>query len=193
MHINKNHENMVKNRGDKYNYILTYDKGDITIDKGKIIKYKSEYMRVKCPYCGKEYDVKVNGFRSGNNCSHCCNKYENSFAYHIQVELGEPLNKYWDWEKNTVNPYLIYRHSDVEIWIKCINTDYHNSYKTSCMRFYKRYSCPYCSHRGGKVHPKDSFAQYHIDNTDPNFLEKYWSDKNTLDPWELPPKSDKKV
>lgn len=38
-----------------------------------------------------------------------------------------------------------------------------------------------------------SFAEYHIKNTDPNFLEKYWSDKNTLNPWEIGSYSNKKV
>ena len=38
-----------------------------------------------------------------NKCRYCCNKYENSYAYHIQIELNEPLEKYWDFEKNTLN------------------------------------------------------------------------------------------
>ena len=41
------------------------------------------------------------------------------------------------------------------------------------------------------THPKDSFAQYHIDNTDEDFIEKYWSDKNTIDPFSIAPNSNK--
>ena len=53
--------------------------------------------------------MELYSFARGNKskCNYCCNSYENSFAYYIQVELGESLNKYWNWEKNTVNPYLI--------------------------------------------------------------------------------------
>lgn len=190
MYYNEKHENIVKSRLDDYVYIGSYSSNEITID-GK--KSKSNIIRVKCPYCNNEYDVRISGFKRGDKCSNCCNEYERSFAYHIQVELGEPLNKYWDWEKNTVNPYLIPKRSDRKIWIKCTNKDYHDSYKVSCGHFYEGNRCPYCKLSSGKIHPKDSFAQYHIDNTDPNFLEKYWSDKNTLDPWKLAPRTSKKI
>lgn len=269
MRIKEEHRIIVEERG--YEYIGTYNKGEYTIDKNKLMEW-SEYIRVKCYYCGVDYDVTISSFKNGVNCSHCCNKYDNSFAYHIQQELKEPLNKYWDWDKNTVNPYLIYRSSSKQkVWIKCAEVKYHESHYTSCNNFleskrcpycsgrkvhprdsfaqnvidkfgrnyfeklwnngnkfnpweitpqsnrkvilnciekeyHKPYTvvagdysgnngggCPYCSHASGKVHSKDSFAQYHIDNTDPNFLEKYWSDKNTLNPWELAPNCTKKI
>lgn len=119
--------------------------------------------------------------------------YKNSFAYYIQQELKEPLSKYWDWDKNVLNPYLISKRSGKKIWIKCTKIDYHDSYITTCGHFYDGRRCPYCSHRMNKVHPKDSFAQWGIDNVDKNFLIKYWSNKNTLDPWKLAPRSHKKV
>lgn len=72
-----------------------------------------------------------------------------------------------------------------------IKKDYHGSYKLTCNKFYNKRRCPYCKSK--KVHINDSFAQYHIDNTDKNFLEKYWSDKNTLNPFELSFRSGKKV
>ncbi|WP_297136151.1 zinc-ribbon domain-containing protein [Terrisporobacter sp.] len=189
MYYNENHSKKVEERG--YIYIYTYERYEYTLDK-HILNLKCKYVRIKCPYCNIEYDIDLYLFNKGSNCTHCCNKYENSFAYHIQVELGEPLNKYWDWEKNTVNPYLIYKNSGKKIWIKCTMVKYHNVYKTNPNRFVvNKKICPYCSKH--KVHPKDSFAQYHIDNTDPNFLEKYWSDKNTLNPWKISPKSSKKI
>ena len=106
MYYNKEHEEKVNNRGDGYIYIGSYKCGEKTID-GKCSKSLS-YIRVKCPYCGKEYDITLGGFINNKyKCSNCCHSYENSFTYYIQVELQEPLNKYWDWNKNTVNPYLI--------------------------------------------------------------------------------------
>ena len=188
MYYNEKHAKVVEQRGDNYQYIGSYKKGDI-LNNGNVAK--ESYIRVKCPYCKIEYDVRKQGFKRGNKCDYCCNEYEKSFAYHIEVELQEPLNKYWDWEKNTINPYYIYKNSKHKVWIKCTKTDYHDSYEVSCINFGKGKRCSYCANR--KIHPKDSFAQYHINNTDKDFLEKYWSDKNTLDPWKISPQSNKKI
>lgn len=190
MYYNEEHENIVKSRKDGYVYIGTYLSSEITID-GK--KSRSDIIRIKCPYCSNEYDIRMGGFKRGDKCNRCCNKYERSLAHYIQDELGESLDKYWDWDKNTLSPYLVARRSDKKVWIKCDKTDYHDSYEVSCGHFYEGNRCPYCRLVNGKVHPKDSFAQYHINNTDSDFLEKYWSEKNTLDPWKLAPRTIKKV
>ena len=187
MYTNEEHKKVVENRG--YGYIGSYDRKEITID-GKNKKRNDSYIRVKCPYCGAEYDIRLSSFKRGNKCYKCCNKYKDSFAYYIQQELGEGLNKYWDWEKNKLNPYFISKGTDKKIWIKCDKTDYHGSYLTTCSNFYNDSRCPYCINH--KIHPKDSFAQYCINNIDKSFLEKYWSDKNTIDPFVLSPNSKKR-
>lgn len=107
-------------------------------------------------------------------------KYKNSFAYHIEVELGEPLDKYWDYEKNTVNPYHIKRGSAKKVWIKCQEKDYHGSYEIQCRNFIVGSRCSYCSGTK-KVHPLDSFGQYLRDN---NMLH-LWSNKNNIDPFTI--------
>ncbi len=191
MYYNKEHRKELINRKG-YEYIGSYKTNEITMD-GKNKSKRQSYIRIKCSYCGNEYDVLMSNFKRGINCSNCCNSYENSFAYHIQQELKEPLNKYWDWEKNELNPYCITEQSNKIIWIKCDKVDYHNSYPTTPNRFYIGNRCPYCTTRNGKVHPKDSFAQWGIDNIDKNFLTKYWSPKNTLNPWELTPRSSNKI
>ena len=186
MYFNEKHNQIVISRGDNYTYICSYKTNEITIDNKK----SKSHIRVKCPYCGMEYDVRLDNFEKGHSCSHCCNKYENSFAYYIQVELGEGLNKYWDWKKNTVNPYLIYKSkggNDGKVWIKCTKTDYHGSYETLPNNFYNGTRCPYCVNQ--KVHPKDSFAQWGIDTFGDDFLEKYWSDKNIINPFEISPQT----
>lgn len=183
MYFNEKHKERVENRGDGYTYIGSYRTNEITID-GK--KSKS-HIRVKCPYCGKEYDVRLEGFNKGNKCNYCCNYYEKSLAYYIQQELKEPLNKYWDWKRNNLNPYLIYKGARKIVYIKCIENNQHGSYKTTCDDFYLGYRCPYCSHASGKVHPMDSFGQWAIDNVDKDFMKKYWSPKNTIDPFEIAP------
>lgn len=182
MYFNEEHNQIVIDRGDNYIYIGTYKCGEITIDNKK----SKSHIRVKCPYCEMEYDVRLDNFKKGGSCNYCCNKYENSFAYYIQVELGEGLNKYWDWKKNTVNPYLISKcknRSNEKVWIKCTKTDYHDSYEMSPHNFYKGQRCPYCA--GKKVHLKDSFGQWLIDTYGNDAIEKYWSPKNTLNPFKI--------
>ena len=118
-------------------------------------------------------------------CNQC-----NSFGQHLINTFGEnALELYWDYEKNKINPFDIAKNSHEDVWIKCRAISYHPSYKIQCSSFYKGNRCPYCSNK--KVHPKDSFAQYHIDNTDPDFIEKYWSEKNTIDPFSIAPNSTK--
>lgn len=188
MYYNKNHEDIVEER--KYKYIGSYKTNEITIDDKNKNK-RQNYIRVKCLYCEKEYDIRLSSVKEGRKCINCCNSYENSFAYYIQQELKEPLNKYWDWERNELNPYLIYKGSRNKIWIKCDKVDYHESYEIACNNFYKGDRCPYC--RKTKVHPKDSFAQWGINTFGKDFLTKYWSPKNTLNPWKLAPQSNKKI
>lgn len=192
MKIVQSYKEKVEERG--YVYIGTYGKGEYTKDKNYFMKYSCRYIRVKCPYCGTEYDIKIQLFLNGNKCTHCCNKYENSFAYYIQQELGEPLNKYWDWEKNTVNPYLIYKSSSKQkVWIKCTETDYHGSYEIACSHFTNNKRCSYCA-RHSIVHPKDSLAQWLIDNLGDDALNIYWDyDKNELNPWAISYGSGKNV
>ena len=121
------------------------------------------------------------------NCSKC-----NSFAQHGITKYGEDfLKKFWDFEKNVVNPWNISKSSNVKIWIKCQTVEYHGSYCVSPKVFTSGNGCPYCN--GKRVHPKDSFGQYHIDNTDKDFIEKYWGTKNTKSAFEYMPRSRKYV
>lgn len=188
MYQNLKHKEIVENRGDDYRYIGSYKHSEITID-GKSCK-NGAMIRVRCPFCGSEYDVRLIGFRNGNKCTRCCNSYINSFAYHIEVELGENLNDYWDWEKNNelnISPYYISKATDVKnskpfkVWVKCAKKDYHDSYPITPFHFYEGNRCPQC--RGFKIHPKDSFGSIYPSKA------KYWSKNNDKSPYEVPPKS----
>ena len=84
-------------------------------------------------------------------------RYEESFAYHIEVELGLDINKIWNWQKNTVSPYEITKQSNKKVWLYCQEKDYHNDeggYEVSCNSFYRGCRCGYCYNR--KVHKLDS-------------------------------------
>ena len=199
MYYNEKHKEIVENKEGNYSYVGSYRLKEVTIDS-KNKKMNKTYIRVECPYCGKKYDVRLDHFKKGIRCSHCCNKYENSFAYYIQQELEESLNKYWDWERNNelgINPYCISKAtSQLKIWIRCDKIKYHKSYDLTPAHFVRGDRCPYCSTRRGKVHPKDSFAQWGINTFGDDFLEKYWSEKNNelgIDPWKITHCSLKKI
>ena len=193
MYYNEKHKRRVEQRSDGYNYIGTYKCNEITID-GKNKKHNANYIRVKCPYCGKEYDVQnCDFFIRKRVCGFCCNKYENSFAYYIQVELGEGLNKYWDWKENSKNPYYIYAGSSTDkVKLKCDKTNYHDGYMLFPNNFKRGDRCPQCTNHHGNVHPKDSFGQWLIDTYGNDAIEKYWSKKNIINPFEISKGSDDK-
>ncbi|MCI7208482.1 MAG: zinc-ribbon domain-containing protein [Clostridium sp.] len=116
---------------------------------------------------------------------------KNSFAQYLIEEYGDnALELYWDYDKNTVDPWSINKGSQKKIWIKCQEKDYHGSYEISCNNFVNGYRCPYC--RNYKVHPNDSLGQYIIDNYGEEFLWKIWSNKNEISPFEVAPHSNKK-
>ena len=194
MYYNEKHKKRVIERGDGYTYIGSYRRKEETID-GKNKKHNANYIRVKCPYCGNEYDVQnCDFFIRKIICGSCCNLYENSFAYHIQMELGEGLNKYWDWKENDLNPYLIYVGSSTnKVKLKCNKTNYHDNYTMFPNMFKRGDRCPQCTNHHGNVHPNESFGQWLIDEFGKNAIKKYWSPKNTLDPFKLSKGSDKYI
>lgn len=146
----------------------------------------------KCP---KEYHISelksINTITSHNQriiCQKC-----NSFAqYHINNTDVNFLEKYWDYEKNIISPWDIVPTAKMFVWIKCSNVKYHESYYVHCSNFtIGGTRCPYC--KGKKTHPKDSFAQWGIDNICEDFLEKYWSNKNILNPFNIPKSTHKQI
>ena len=107
------------------------------------------------------YNRKYNKFKIGR-IKHPI-RYEESFAYHIEVELGLNLDDIWNWEKNDklgINPYETYRSSNKKVWLYCLEHDYHNDYggyEITCGHFLNGKRCSYCR-KQQKLHPKDSLA-----------------------------------
>ena len=124
-------------------------------------------------------------------CSFC-----NSFAqWGIDNIDNDFLEKYWDYDKNiALDPWKVpFRaRPTTPIYIKCQIDSEHGSYLTFPDHFVSGSRCPYCSHAA--VLPKDSFAQWGIDNIGTDFLNKYWDyDKNIVDPMKLHKKSNKLI
>lgn len=171
----------------EYEYIRSFRRGD-RLPNSKIVG-DSPYIQIKHKYCGNIYETQAAHFiNSRKRCGKCCGSYENSFAYYIEQELREPLEKYWDFDKNTVNPYLISKKTDVvNIWIKCTEVKYHGSYNTNCYIFYSGCKCPYCNpFASNKVHPLDSFGYKHFDKA------QSWHPDNKISPFRVALNSGKK-
>lgn len=128
-------------------------------------------------------------------CNLYCIQCRSIAQWLIDIYGENALKLYWDYEKNgDLDPWTIKSSSHIKIWIKCKEKDYHGSYEIQCDNFTKHEArCPYCNKNSGKVHPLDSLGQYIINNYGEEFLYKIWSDKNTISPFKICPKSNKKV
>lgn len=171
----------------EYIFKDSFSRGQTDTD-GKIVK-TSPRIFIKHIYCGSEYVVETTAFiNQRKRCGKCCGSYEKSFAYHIEQELKQDLNNIWDFEKNTVNPYHISKSSNIKVWIKCQEKDYHGSYDIRAQHYVNAKSrCPLCSKKTGKVHPLDSFGYYHLDKA------MSWYPNNVLSPFRVSCGSGKKL
>lgn len=171
----------------EYEYIRSFRDGEL-LPSGIFVN-RNIHLQVKHKYCNTTYEVEVGSFINKNiGCSKCCKTYENSFAHHIEVELGEPLEKYWDFEKNTVNPYHIYKRSHTKVWIKCqseeVNElnglkkkDYHDSYTVVSSDFAIGRRCSYCHSKS--LHTYDSFGYHNPEKA------QSWSINNDISPFRV--------
>jgi len=132
----------------------------------------------------------TNGHKESFNCKQC-----NSIGQYLIDLYGEnALEMYWDYQKNTLNPWTTDKCGTKRIFIICQNKDYHNSYSVTCASFSSMNSrCPLCCNFNGKVHPIDSLGQYITDTFGKQFLNSIWSDKNNKSPFKYTPFSKSKI
>ncbi|HSQ89721.1 hypothetical protein, partial [Romboutsia sp.] len=144
--IEQRYKHEVEKTGE-YEYIRSFRQGDM-LPNGKVVK-GSPCIQVRHLYCGRVYEVKSGQFINvGIRCSKCCQKYENSIAHYIEVDLGSPLEKYWS-KYNKINPYHTFKCSKNRIWIKCENSK-HSDYETYPYVFTKGHRCKFCSTSKGE-------------------------------------------
>lgn len=171
--------------------ILDYWDYELNNYKPNEILYRTnKKFYFKCPKNIHQSELKsINSFVGGHEGSIECKKC-NSFAQWGIDNLGEDfLEKYWDYEKNTVDPWEISKCiNKPKVWIKCQEKYYHGSYDTILNNFVNNESrCPYCTIQMGKVHKFDSLGYLY-----PEVLA-IWSDKNKKSPYEYAPKSSEEV
>ena len=170
---------------DRWDYDLN-DKKPSEITYGTNKKY---YF--KCPKGLHNSELKnIVSFTSGQVNKLIC-KACVSFANWGINNIGEDfLDKYWDYEKNAVDPWIIPSQHNKKVYIKCQEKDYHESYDIKPNEFVSMNArCPYCNRNSGKVHPLDSLGKI-LQNKN---LLHLWSDKNKKSPYEYPPMSKQEV
>lgn len=91
----------------------------------------------------------------------------------------------WDWELNKKSPKEVGYQSNNKYWFKCPN-DKHEKFQRYLITLVNGKNSYFCI---GCV----SIGQFVIDNHGENYLNKLWSDKNTLDPFKIFAGSNKKV
>ncbi len=110
-----------------------------------------------------------------------------SFAvFNIEKYGDNFLEKYWDYDKNDIDPYTISKSSGKKVFIKCQEKEYHGSYSVRASDFsLDKSKCPYC--RGIKVHKLDSVGMKYP------MIFDVWSDKNQLTPYDYTVNSGKYI
>ena len=144
----------------------------------------------KVDYHGS-YPIMCISFTKGNRCGYCKGDYlvhpKDSFGQFLLDTFGiTALELYWDYDKNTIDPFEYTKYTNRKVWIKCQEKDYHGSYDIFCGDFVTGGRCGYCNSRG-KLHKLDSLGILF-----PQVLD-IWSDKNNKSPYEYRPYSNELV
>ena len=136
-------------------------------------KHKSE--KYSLPNITASRDIKNSG-----KCREC-----NSFAQYLIDLYGEnALEKYWDYDKNKLNPWNIGKSSRKYVYIKCQEKEYHGSYRILCVSFTtKGCRCSYCNDTN-TTHRLDSVGELYPK------IKEYW-DGNIEDLYSIAPFSNK--
>jgi len=174
--INNNRQDLL----DRWDYKLN------KLNPNEVGHSSNKFYYFKCQNNIHESELKsINGITNNKNSTYC--KLCNSFAQYLLNTYGEnALRLYWDYDKNTINPWDISYGSNKEVWIKCQDRDYHGSYLVNCSNFSNnRSGCPYCN--GKKVHFLDSLGSLHPESLN------IWSDKNEKSPYKYTPNSGQEV
>ena len=182
---------IIDNYGD-LNKVWSDKNGDLDPWSVSIGSDKKVWLKcTKTDYHGLYLNT-CHNFTIGQRCPYCSGRKthpKDSLGQFIIDKYGD-LNKIWSDKNGDLDPWKITKSNDKKVWVKCTKTDYHDDYLRRAAYIVTGQECPYCA--STKVHPKDSFAQYIIDNY--GDLNKVWSDKNgDLDPWSVSIGSDKKV
>lgn len=162
---------------------------DLNFIEPSAIGFGSEQsIYFKCPNNIHDSELKKIINLTRNNAYSCICSKCNSFAHWGEINLcSDFLEKYWDYDKNVINPCEISKATHKKVWIKCQEKDYHGSYEIQCNNFKNGKRCSFCN-TIYKVHIEDSLGKYLQDND----MLYMWSNKNKKSPFEISLHSNKK-
>lgn len=158
-------------------------------DPFQISKASGKKCYFKCPKDIHDSELKTLYSLTNNKVADFVCNACNSFAqWGIDTFGDDFLERYWDYDKNEVDPFKISYAYNGKVWIKCQEHEYHGSYQISCGKFsIDNKRCPYCAKTSGKIHKFDSLGYKY-----PKVLA-IWSDKNKKLPYKYSPRSGLKV
>lgn len=138
-------------------------------DYVKCVRDDGKYYCIKCVHgLQKSKDKRIKGtMENGKSFEQWC----------IETNNLEVLNR-WDFEINQCIPNKVSFTTHNKYWLKCPYGRHESELKNIrdfSLGKQKTLPCKKCS----------SFAQWGIDNLGEDFLEKYWSNNNTVNPWEI--------
>ena len=122
-----------------------YDLNQTNPDKISWCTYDEYYFKCGCSIHPSSVYSIYNLTAWGKTKEIC--RYCNSFAQYAIDKFGKDvLDIYWDYEKNTADPWLISHASKDSIWVKCTKTLEHGSHKIRPHLFLKGIGCPICAY-----------------------------------------------
>jgi hypothetical protein len=135
----------------------------------------------------EDYLIAPHEYINSKGCPFCAHKskkiyFEDSLGYAFP-----DIYKYWS-SKNETTPSDYYPNSGENVWLKCLECDWHDDYFGMINNFMKGHRCPQCGHNNfTKVHIKDSVGTKFPD------IFNIWSNKNDISPYEISSGSKKLV
>lgn len=142
----------------------------------------------KCPRGLHEDTYKpinnITGATRHNKNNYCL--YCNSFKQWCLDNNHNDLINLWDYKLNKISPDKVGYSSNNAYYFKC-KRGLHESHKHVIQAITGN------NHNLVKCKKCNSIAQYGIDNIDEDFIDKYWSDKNETNPFEIQLNSRNKI
>lgn len=153
-------------------------------DKDNVLPTSARKITWVCPR-GHEFNSSINyRVRNNSGCPYCTG-VKVLTGFNDLKTLRPDLMKYWDYQKNELDPTKVSRGTTKKAWWKC---DKGHSYLMPVSKKTIRGSgCPYCS--GRRILP----GYNDIATTYPEILKEWNYDKNTITPQEVMKSSSKKV
>lgn len=170
-------------------YLKLWDDSNI-ISPNDVNIYSRKKVKIRCARGLHEpTEISVEGLH--NRKTPLCKKCNSVAQFGIDLYGKRFFTEIWDWEKNKdLNPWNILKSSNTKVFLFCQNNREHGSQYVKCNSFYnsKRVPCSKCNVRGNSKPIKKESLGYLLPEA---FL--YWSDNNTIDPYEVTIKSHKVV